>query len=87
AAQFARGEDIADPAVLTEALQACGVDPAPWHDLAQQEETKASLRGLTDRARAHGVFGAPSFLVGDELFWGDDRLEEAIALASTARGF
>ena len=34
---------------------------------------------LTDEARSRGIFGAPSFVVGDELFWGDDRLGDAIA--------
>ena len=82
AAQFARGEDISDPAVLEKVLTACGADPAHWLELAQQDATKAALRAATDQARALGIFGAPSFVVGDELFWGDDRLEDAIAWAA-----
>jgi 2-hydroxychromene-2-carboxylate isomerase len=41
-------------------------------------ETKARLAEQVDEAIATGIFGAPSFMVGDELFWGNDRLEQAI---------
>jgi 2-hydroxychromene-2-carboxylate isomerase len=40
------------------------------------------LRAATDAAHARGVFGVPTVAVGDELFWGDDRLEEAAAAAA-----
>jgi 2-hydroxychromene-2-carboxylate isomerase len=43
------------------------------------------LKETTDRARELGIFGAPTFAVGQELFWGDDRLEDAINFASTHR--
>ena len=82
AAQFAHGADISDRAVLTDALASCGVAPEPWLERAQQDDTKAVLRAATDQARELGIFGAPSFVAGDELFWGDDRLEEAIAWAA-----
>jgi 2-hydroxychromene-2-carboxylate isomerase len=39
------------------------------------------LREQTKEARARGIFGAPTFFVGDEMFWGDDRLEDALELA------
>lgn len=81
-AQFARGADISDEGVLRDALLACGVNPVHWLKLAQRDETKAKLRARTDQARTLGIFGAPSFLVGKELYWGDDRLEDAIAWAS-----
>ncbi|MEO1776039.1 MAG: 2-hydroxychromene-2-carboxylate isomerase [Pseudomonadota bacterium] len=81
-AQFGRGEDISDDGVLGAALEGCGVDPGHWVALAAHEETKTRLRTATDEARAKGVFGAPSFTVGDELFWGDDRLEDAIVWAA-----
>ena len=84
-AEFARGEDISDPAVLTRALETCKVDPAPWLDAAQSDETKAALRARTDEAAALGLFGAPSFRVGEELFWGDDRLEDALIWAQERR--
>ncbi len=83
-AQFGRGKDISDEAVLKAALSACDVDPDHWFDLSQQEDTKQKLRAFTDKARALGIFGAPSFVVGEELFWGDDRLEDAIEWAMDA---
>lgn len=81
-AQFAHGADISNEDILRSALKECGVDPVHWLNLAQQVETKDKLRGFTDQARNIGIFGAPSFMVGGELFWGDDRLEDAIAWAS-----
>lgn len=86
AAQFAEGADISDPAVLRAALAAAGADPGIWMARAGRDETRAELRAATDRARALGIFGAPSLVVGDELFWGDDRLEDALAWASAAPG-
>ncbi|MEL6206051.1 MAG: 2-hydroxychromene-2-carboxylate isomerase [Pseudomonadota bacterium] len=80
-AQFVEGMNIADPEVLRQALKTTGIDPEPWLHQATLAPTKARLRTLTDQARAHGIFGAPSFLVGGELFWGDDRLDDAIAWA------
>jgi 2-hydroxychromene-2-carboxylate isomerase len=81
-AQFAHGVDISNEDILRAALKECGVDPVHWLNLAQQVETKDKLRSFTDQARNIGIFGAPSFMVGGELFWGDDRLEDAIAWAS-----
>lgn len=85
-AQFARGEDISSEAVLTEALKRSGVDPGHWLERAQDDKVKANLRAATDEARSKGIFGAPSFTVGDELFWGDDRLEDAVDWASGTNG-
>ena len=50
---------------------------------AQAQEVKDQLKSQTARAKSLGIFGAPSFTVGNELFWGDDRLEEAIEWALT----
>ena len=85
AAQFAQGADISDEGVLAGALKASGAEPALWLERAQQDDTKARLREATERARTLGIFGAPSFIVDEELFWGDDRLEDAIDLARDAR--
>ena len=81
AAQFGCGADISDEAVLRRVLEDCDVTPDEWFAKAKQSLTKSKLRETTEQARTLGIFGAPSFLVGDELFWGDDRLEDAIALA------
>jgi 2-hydroxychromene-2-carboxylate isomerase len=49
---------------------------------AEAPENKGRLRQQTARAEALGIFGAPSFVTNGELFWGDDRLEQAIAWAA-----
>ncbi|WP_415402814.1 2-hydroxychromene-2-carboxylate isomerase [Tateyamaria sp. SN3-11] len=84
AAQFGRGADISDPEVLKAVLTECGLDPDHWLRRAQDDDTKAALRALTEQARSLGIFGAPSFVVGQEMFWGDDRLEDAIEWAVAA---
>jgi len=81
-AEFAKGRQISEPAVISEALGAAGADPAPVLEAAAAPETKARLRAATEEAQARGIFGAPSFTVGDELFWGQDRLETAIGWAA-----
>jgi 2-hydroxychromene-2-carboxylate isomerase len=50
---------------------------------ASEELPKQRLRTNTDRAREIGIFGAPSFVIGSELYWGNDRLGDAIACAAT----
>jgi 2-hydroxychromene-2-carboxylate isomerase len=49
--------------------------------LAQSDENKIGLRRQTEQAKALGIFGSPTFVVGNELFWGDDRLEDALDFA------
>lgn len=78
AAQFARGADISSKEVLAGLLGDVGLDPDAVFASALAPENKARLRGQTETAIEHGIFGAPSFVAGDELFWGDDRLEEAL---------
>ena len=87
AAQFAEGADISDDEVLAKALSACHVDPSFWLAQARRDDVKAQLRAMTAEAQAKGIFGAPSFVVGEGLFWGDDRLEDAAewAYANVAR--
>jgi 2-hydroxychromene-2-carboxylate isomerase len=52
---------------------------------AQTEANKNALRKQTERAEALGIFGGPTFFAGDEMFWGNDRLEDAMALAAVSR--
>jgi 2-hydroxychromene-2-carboxylate isomerase len=73
-AAFAEGRDLADPQVLAELARAAEVDPAQALAKAETQEIKDALRRNTDEALARGAFGAPTFLVGDELFFGNDRL-------------
>lgn len=81
-AEFAQGRDISSPAVLAGLLAGIGQDGARVLAAAQSQATKDALRATTDEAARRDIFGAPSFTVGDELFWGDDRLEQALAAAA-----
>ena len=83
-ANFAEGKDISADAVLSGALAQLGVDPVAALAAAQAPRNKDRLREQTDEAIARGIFGAPSFVVGDELFWGNDRLERALDWALRA---
>ncbi len=86
AAEFGRGADIGVRATLEAALREADVDPAPVFEAAAGDAIKAKLRQQTEAAQALGIFGAPAFVTADgELFWGDDRLEQAVAWASNHR--
>jgi 2-hydroxychromene-2-carboxylate isomerase len=81
AANFAEQKDITDDAALAAILRGLGVNPEAAMKAANTPENKAALKAQTDEAIARGIFGAPSFTVDHELFWGNDRLEEALDLA------
>lgn len=79
-ANFGEDRDISDPGCLGERLAAAGCsDPARMLSQAGSPETKARLRERTDEAIALGLFGAPTFVANGECFWGQDRMEDAIA--------
>ena len=78
-ANFARGELIADDSVLERILTDLGENSAALRDAAASAQVKDALRAQTEEAVAKGVFGAPTFICADgELFWGNDRLEQAL---------
>jgi 2-hydroxychromene-2-carboxylate isomerase len=77
-ANFAEDREIAERAVIAELLDALDVPAAVLLARADSELVKAALRAQTEQAQRLGIFGAPSFVVGDELFWGGDRLEHAL---------
>ena len=81
AANYAEQRDISDDATLRTILTALGVDADAAFAAANTPETKDALKRQTEEAASRGLFGAPSFIVGDELFWGNDRLEAALAWA------
>ena len=81
AAEFADGADISDRGRMGTILQSLGVDSKRIFSCIEQPDLKQRLKQQTERAQAHGIFGAPSFVVGEELFWGDDRLEQALEWA------
>ena len=66
---------LRDVAVLAEVLTGGGFDPGDFVARIGRQEVKDRLIANTESAVARGVFGAPSFFVGDELFFGQDRLE------------
>jgi 2-hydroxychromene-2-carboxylate isomerase len=82
-ANFGEDRDIADEAVIAAVLREQGADPAPWLAAAHGQAAKDALRRQTERAMELGIFGAPTVTVGDELFWGNDRLEDAVAWAKS----
>ncbi|MGH3088003.1 MAG: 2-hydroxychromene-2-carboxylate isomerase [Rubrobacteraceae bacterium] len=83
-ANFAEDRDISDRAVIEGVLESLGLPGATLIERSQDPENKQELRDQTELAVELGIFGAPSFVVGDELFWGDDRLEKALGWASRA---
>jgi 2-hydroxychromene-2-carboxylate isomerase len=80
-ANFAEQKDINDDATLRGMLSALGIDADSALAASSTPENKDALKRQTEEAAARGVFGAPSFTIGDELFWGNDRLEAALAFA------
>lgn len=70
------GLDLADPAVLGPRLERAGLDAAALIARAQAPEIKAALALATEAAVARGVFGLPTFFVGDEMFFGKERLAQ-----------
>ena len=80
-AEFADGRNIGEPAVVVEVLRALEIAPEPILARAQGDDIKASLRAQTEEAQRLGLFGAPSFVADGELFWGNDRLEQALRCA------
>lgn len=76
--------DIDDERNVLLALDGLVPDPHAVLAEAQSDANKQRLRASTAQARTRGVFGAPTFFAGDEMFWGDDRLQDALDWA--ARG-
>jgi 2-hydroxychromene-2-carboxylate isomerase len=78
---FAAGRDLSEPDNLFLAGAAAELHPRALRTAVDRDPIKARLREATDRAGDLGVVGVPAVLVGTEVFWGDDRLEEAAAAA------
>ncbi len=81
---FADDREIDDPALVAAVLAELGIDPVPVIALAQCDANKQALRDQGDEAIRRGIFGAPMFFVGDDMFWGNDRLDDAVASAGAA---
>jgi len=74
-AYWVEDRDISDEAVLRELLTGLGQDADAVLEKSRAPEVKDALRAATEAARARGIFGAPVCAVGDELFFGKDRLD------------
>jgi len=81
-AMFVHDLDLSDTDVLEQLLDDSGLDAEDYLAAAEQADVKAALKANTDEAVSRGAFGAPTFFVGDEMFFGNDRFDfirEALA--------
>ena len=85
AAMWEAGEKMDDPEVVQRVLTAAGLPAADLLAATQDAEVKAELVANTEAAVARGVFGIPTFFVGDEMFFGKDRLGQVEEAAARAR--
>jgi len=79
---FAAGRDLGEFDNVAIAGAACELHPRALRKAVETEAVKGALREATDRAGDLGVEGVPAVVVGDEVFWGDDRLEDAVEAAA-----
>lgn len=80
-AAFVEGRDLGQAEEVGALASYTGLDPAGLLEAVARPEVKDELREATEHAHSLGVLGVPTVLVGDDLFWGDDRLEDAAAAA------
>ena len=83
---FQRGRELSSEAQVLAGASAVGLDRGSARDAMRDPQVKLALREATESAHALGVFGVPTVAVGDERFWGDDRLEDAAAYAVSVGG-
>ncbi len=81
-ANFIDDRDISSPEVVADCLGSFVSEPSDFLRRASEADTKARLRARTDEALELGIFGAPTFVVAGELYWGNDRLEQAVRHAA-----
>jgi len=74
-AMFVDGRDLSDLAVLKDIIASAGLDADYYLEAIATDEIKSQLKNNTQEAADRGAFGAPTFFVGDEMFFGQDRLE------------
>jgi 2-hydroxychromene-2-carboxylate isomerase len=79
---FARDQDINQPEQMAPIVAELGLSALGLIERAQSEPIKTRLRDQTEQARAKGIFGAPTFFVGTKMFWGNDRLDDALLFAA-----
>jgi len=74
-AMWREPKNLGDPAELVPVLERAGVSPDEFRALTGREDVKDRLKATTEQAVARGCFGAPTFFVGGEFFFGQDRLD------------
>jgi 2-hydroxychromene-2-carboxylate isomerase len=74
-----------DPEIFRAALTAAGLEPERFFDLLQTDEVKSRLLENTNRSVERGTFGSPTFYVGDEIFFGKDRLRDVEELITQSK--
>ncbi len=79
--QHGRGLDI--PGHVLAAAERAGLDRSEAEEAGRDPAIKQALREATDAAHTRGVFGVPTVAVGEQLFWGDDRLEDAVVASGS----
>jgi len=79
---FAAGRDLSDPDNVAIAAAACELHPRALFKALETEAVKRALREATNEAAELGVIGVPSLVVAGKVFWGDDKVEEAVEAAS-----
>jgi 2-hydroxychromene-2-carboxylate isomerase len=76
---FLEGADLGAEEAVLEAGRRTGIDPGDLRDALSDADIKGAVRKVTYEALALGVFGVPTIAIGAELFWGDDRVKDAVA--------
>jgi 2-hydroxychromene-2-carboxylate isomerase len=82
---FAGGKDLSDVDNVLIAAAACELHPNAVLKGIEMRSTKDRLRAVTQEAYDRGVRGVPTVAIGDEIFWGDDRLDDAAAALAAQR--
>jgi 2-hydroxychromene-2-carboxylate isomerase len=82
---FQEGSDLSLPAEVLRAAEDAGLDPGVVEAATEDPDVKLALRNATDTAHQLGVFGVPTIAIDGELFWGDDRLDDAAAHLQASR--
>jgi 2-hydroxychromene-2-carboxylate isomerase len=75
-ASFGEGRDCSNPEVLAAVAVEMGLDAEEVLQATADDAVKARLKQVTGEAMERGVFGAPTFFAGDEMFWGGDRIDQ-----------
>jgi 2-hydroxychromene-2-carboxylate isomerase len=84
---FQRGRDLSLPEHVLDAAEQAGLDLQTTRAATEDPQVKQALRAATDAAHARGVIGVPTIAVGEELFWGDDRLMDAVLAMGGGAGY